>query len=346
MAEPDPLNDLFGLLAAPIAGTIRSVDQFRRGVDEFLNGVENFNRTMENLNDTAERVNVLLAEVEEPLRAAVPQVTRTVKTADQMMQVVSGPAMAAAPALERMASIMSSPEVEQIPRQMQQFTEVLSELSSRLGPLTQLAGTAGGLFGGLRIPGFSAPGDTDAKAAPPGVDLETVGVVDEPGSVDDAESAEPEVAPRPQHDPVADVLTEPPLDDSPTRTPPPTRISRTNWGDGHATRPVDERGPKKRTDEPAEKSGPKKRTEKTAEKSGPKKITDEPAEKSGSKKRTEKPAEKSGSKKSAEKPAKSSGPKKRTAKPAEKSGSTTSSAKSSAAKKTSAKKKTPKKTES
>ena len=167
----------------------------------------------------------------------------------------------------------------------------------------------------------------------PGVDLETVGVVDEPGSVDDAESAEPEVAPRPQHDPVADVLTEPPLDDSPTRTPPPTRISRTNWGDGHATRPVDERGPKKRTDEPAEKSGPKK-------------ITDEPAEKSGSKKRTEKTAEKSGSKKSAEKPAKSSGPKKRTAKPAEKSGSTTSSAKSSAAKKTSAKKKTPKKTES
>ena len=314
MAEPDPLNDLFGLLAAPIAGTIRSVDQFRRGVDEFLNGVENFNRTMENLNDTAERVNVLLAEVEEPLRAAVPQVTRTVKTADQMMQVVSGPAMAAAPALERMASIMSSPEVEQIPRQMQQFTEVLSELSSRLGPLTQLAGTAGGLFGGLRIPGFSAPGDTDAKAAPPGVDLETAAVVDEPVSVDDAESAEPEVTPRPQHDPVADVLTEPPLDDSPTRTPPPTRISRTNWGEGDGTRPVDERDPTKITDEPAEKSGPKKSTEKPAKSSGPKKST--------------------------AKPAKSAGRKKSTAKPARKSGSTTSSAKSSTAKKTSAKKKT------
>jgi hypothetical protein len=259
MAEPDPLNDLFGLLAAPIAGTIRSVDQFRRGVDEFLNGVENFNRTMENLNDTAERVNVLLAEVEEPLRAAVPQVTRTVKTADQMMQVVSGPAMAAAPALERMASIMSSPEVEQIPRQMQQFTEVLGELSSRLGPLTQLAGTAGGLFGGLRIPGFSAPGDTAARAAPPGVDLDTTSSTDdiESAADDDEESAATEEDPRPQHDPVVDVLTEPPLDDSPTRTPPPTRISRTNWGEGEKP-PADEPGPEKRSKKPAKKPGAKK----------------------------------------------------------------------------------------
>jgi hypothetical protein len=168
MTDVDPLSELFTLIAAPIAGTIRSVEQFRKGVDEFLKGVENFNRTMDNLNQTAERMNGLLEEVEEPLRAAIPQVTRTVKTADQMMQVVSGPAMAVAPSLELLARTLSNPEFEQFPRQIAQFTEVLGELSSRLAPLAQLAGNAGGLFGGLRIPGFSAPGVPEGRAAPTG----------------------------------------------------------------------------------------------------------------------------------------------------------------------------------
>ena len=95
----DPLADLFTLFATPLSGAVRSIDQFRKGVDEFLKGVENFNKTMENLNETSQRINVLLAEVEEPIRAAIPQVTRTVKAADQVMQVVSGPAIAVAPGL-------------------------------------------------------------------------------------------------------------------------------------------------------------------------------------------------------------------------------------------------------
>ena len=49
----DPLSDVLNIFAAPLAGTIRSIDQFRKGVDEFLRGVENFNRTMETLNETA-----------------------------------------------------------------------------------------------------------------------------------------------------------------------------------------------------------------------------------------------------------------------------------------------------
>ena len=55
----DPLSDVLNIFAAPLAGTIRSIDQFRKGVDEFLRGVENFNRTMETLNETAQRINVL-----------------------------------------------------------------------------------------------------------------------------------------------------------------------------------------------------------------------------------------------------------------------------------------------
>ena len=149
----DPLADFFTLIAAPVSGTVRSIEQLRKGTDEFLKGVENFNRTMENLNQTAERINTLLSEVEEPLRAAIPQVTRTVKVADEMMQVVSGPARAVAPGLNRLAETLSTPAFAQLPNQIGAFSEILNEVSKRLGPLTALAESAGGLFGGFRMPG-------------------------------------------------------------------------------------------------------------------------------------------------------------------------------------------------
>ncbi len=163
MAEDrtDPLADLFTLFAAPLSGTVRSLEQFRKGVDEFLKGVENFNRTMANLNESSERINRLLADVEEPIRAAVPQVTRTVKAADEMMQVVSGPAMAVAPGLNRLAETLSTPAFNQLPAQIGQFSDLLGEVSHRLSPLVQLAESAGGLFGGFRVPGMR-------PAPPPG----------------------------------------------------------------------------------------------------------------------------------------------------------------------------------
>jgi ribonuclease E len=170
-ARPDPLADLFTLFATPLSGTVRSIEQFRKGVDEFLKGVENFNRTMENLNETTERINALLTDVEQPIRAAIPQVTRTVKAADEMMQVVSGPAMAVAPGLHRLAETLSTPAFAQLPNQIGAFSDVLAEVSKRLGPLTQLAESAGGLFGGFRMPGArptspppSAPTSVESEA--------------------------------------------------------------------------------------------------------------------------------------------------------------------------------------
>jgi hypothetical protein len=165
-ARSDPLADLFTLFAAPLSGTVRSIEQFRKGVDEFLRGVENFNRAMENLNETSERVNALLADVEEPIRAAIPQITRSVKAADEMMQVVSGPAMAVAPGLNRLAETLSTPAFAQLPSQISLFSDVLGDVSKRLAPLTQMAESAGGLFGGFRLPG-SRPATPTTVAAPP-----------------------------------------------------------------------------------------------------------------------------------------------------------------------------------
>lgn len=160
----DPLADLFTLFVTPLSGTVRSFEQFRKGVDEFLKGVENFNRTMANLNETTERINSLLADVEEPIRAAIPQVTRTVKAADEMMQVVSGPAMAVAPGLNRLAETLGAPAFAQLPAQIGQFSDLLGEVSHRLSPLVQLAESAGGLFG-LRMPGMRLGGTPTASTS-------------------------------------------------------------------------------------------------------------------------------------------------------------------------------------
>jgi len=165
MAESDPLSQMFQLFAAPLSATVQSFDQFRKGVDQFQKGVENFNRTMENLNETAERINGLLAEVEEPLRAAVPQVTRTVKAADEMMKVVSGPAIAVAPGLQVLADALNNPALKQMPHQLAQMNDVMADVSARLAPLGHLAESAGGLFG-IKLPGFPGGSSKPEPAAP------------------------------------------------------------------------------------------------------------------------------------------------------------------------------------
>lgn len=152
----DGLADVINLLAAPIAGGIRTVEQVKRAVDELFRAVENLNRTMENLNEAATRVNRFMAEVEEPVRALIPQITRTVETADELTSLLQAPVRAAAPNIERVVVALSSPDFLALPNQ-------LGQLMNRLGPLAQLAENAGGLFGGFRLPGMAAP----KPASPP-----------------------------------------------------------------------------------------------------------------------------------------------------------------------------------
>src|SRR3954454_10002935 len=157
----DPLADVINMLAAPIAGGIRTVEQFRRGVEELFRAVENVNRTMENLNEAAMRINAFLAEVEEPVRTIIPQVTRTVRAADEITSLMEGPVRATAPRIERIVETLGSPGFTALPNQ-------LGELMQRLGPLAALAENAGGLFGAFRMPGLSsASRPAAAPAAPP-----------------------------------------------------------------------------------------------------------------------------------------------------------------------------------
>ncbi len=134
----DPLSEIVGLVAGPIAAGIRSIEQLRRAADEVMRGVENFNATMENLNETATRVNRLLNDLEEPVRVVLPQLTRTVRTADDLTQ-----------------------RIVAFPIDVGEFMRAMMDLSGRLTPLVTLAESAGGMFG-MRIPGFGR-----ASPAPP-----------------------------------------------------------------------------------------------------------------------------------------------------------------------------------
>lgn len=168
MAEqrPDPFSDLISLVAGPIAAVVRSFDQLRKGSEELMRGLENFNTTMESLNETAGRINRLLNEFEEPIRALMPQVTRTIQTADDLTSRLSGPVDQVVPGLARLADTLNSPVFTALPTDLGTFLDAINELVRRLAPLSQLAESAGGMFG-IKLPGMSRPAAPTAAAPPP-----------------------------------------------------------------------------------------------------------------------------------------------------------------------------------
>ena len=164
--RPDPFTDVISLVAGPIAAVIRSFDQLRRGAEELMKGLENFNATMENLNETAGRINRLLNDFEEPIRAMLPQLTRTVKLADELSARLAGPIDQVAPGLARLADTLNSPVLMALPTDLTAFLDVINDLSRRMSPLAQLFDQAGGLFG-MRIPGLTPrPVPATASSAP------------------------------------------------------------------------------------------------------------------------------------------------------------------------------------
>ena len=161
------LGDLLALLGGsnPLSGVTKSLGQFQRGVSQFLESVDRFNDTMDQLNQVARRVNGLLDAVEEPVRVIVPQFTRTVRTAEVLVEQLTGPIEMVAPGLARLADTLSSPALAALPRDLGQFVDVLTDLARRLQPLGQLAESAGSMFG-LRSLAVLRSGGTRPASAP------------------------------------------------------------------------------------------------------------------------------------------------------------------------------------
>ena len=164
---PPGISDLLGLFGGvnPFGAVTKSIGQFQRGVSDFLSAVENFNKTMEQLHGMANRVNSLLDTVEEPIRAFVPQVTRTIKAADSMVEQLTGPIDRVAPGLSRLADVLSAPALMSMPNDLSEFMGVLSDLARRLQPLGMMAESAGSMFGLRPLAGLLG-GSTQSPPAP------------------------------------------------------------------------------------------------------------------------------------------------------------------------------------
>ena len=163
------LGDLLGMFGGgnPIGGITKSVGQFQKGVAEFLVAIENFNKTMEQFNQVAVRVNGLLDTVEEPIKAFVPQVTRTIKAADSLVAQLSAPIDKVAPGLSRLADTLSSPVLTSLPTDLGDFVEIISDLAKRLQPLGQLAESAGSMFGLRPFAGLRSTSTRSETPPPP-----------------------------------------------------------------------------------------------------------------------------------------------------------------------------------
>jgi ABC-type transporter Mla subunit MlaD len=112
------LGDLLALFGQsnPLAQAGKTLGQFQKAVDDLLALVQQFSATMESMNTIAMRVNTLLDDVEPPIRALMPQVTRTIKAGDAIV--------------DRMGSAV----------------DLLGDLAKALQPLAQVAESAG-VFG-------------------------------------------------------------------------------------------------------------------------------------------------------------------------------------------------------
>jgi hypothetical protein len=140
----------------PISMMTKSVEQFRTGVAGFIDVVQSFRQTMDNLNAMTERMNRLLDDMEGPIRAVIPEITKSADTTARMIALLRGPVERVAPGLDQLAELLSNPVVVDLPRRLNDTLEAVSSIPRALGPLGQVAELAGGLFGTARgIPGLT-----------------------------------------------------------------------------------------------------------------------------------------------------------------------------------------------
>ncbi len=146
--NPAPgFGDLVALFGTnPFSGLTKSFQQFQRGVEQLMTTIDNLNETLKQLNEVSARITRMLDLVDEPLRAFVPQVTRTLKAADDMVERMNAPIERVAPGLNRLADALSNPTVTNMPRDLNEFMSTLTDLGKRLQPLGQIAESASGMF--------------------------------------------------------------------------------------------------------------------------------------------------------------------------------------------------------
>ncbi len=105
---------------------------------------------------------------EEPARALIPQVTRTIKAADSLVERLNAPIESVAPGLARLAEALQTPALNTLPKDLNDFLGTLRDLGRRLkAPRSDGRVGRRGMFSRSPFAAFlPTTGRSDAPATP------------------------------------------------------------------------------------------------------------------------------------------------------------------------------------
>jgi ABC-type transporter Mla subunit MlaD len=166
--NPAPgFGDLVAMFGTnPFSNVTKSFQQFQRGVEQLMTTIDNLNKTLEQLNEVSVRVTRMLDLLEEPAKALVPQVTRTIRAADEMVERMNAPLERIAPGLARLAETLQNPALNALPRDLNEFLSTIRDVGRRLQPLGQMAESAGGMFRNSPFAAFMPQSRSEPAPAP------------------------------------------------------------------------------------------------------------------------------------------------------------------------------------
>jgi len=150
MAADNEEFDFVSLLQSPL----QMLGAARKTMNMMLETVQSLQRSAVALETLLSRLDSLVDSVEAPARALAPEMDKFAKRMREVGDALDGPIDSIVPGIQRMATAFDRMSFDQLPdavellsAQIMGMVGSLGDLPKRLGPLGDLLGGAGGLFG-------------------------------------------------------------------------------------------------------------------------------------------------------------------------------------------------------
>ncbi len=150
MAADNEEFDFASLLQSPL----QMLGAARKTMNMMVETVQSLQRSAAALETLLSRLDSLVDSVEAPARALAPEMDKFAKRMREVGDALDGPIDSIVPGIQRMATAFDRMSFDQLPdavellsAQIMGMVGSLGDLPKRLGPLGDLLGGAGGLFG-------------------------------------------------------------------------------------------------------------------------------------------------------------------------------------------------------
>ena len=150
MAADNEEFDFASLLQSPL----QMLGAARKTMNAMVETVQSLQRSAAALESLLSRLDSLVDSVDAPARALAPEMDKFAKRMREVGDALDGPIDSIVPGMQRMAAAFDRMSFDQLPdavellsAQIMGMVGNLGELPKRFGPLSDLLGGAGGLFG-------------------------------------------------------------------------------------------------------------------------------------------------------------------------------------------------------